>query len=704
MPDDDTLPLPMVRTRDIPATLPDTIRKTLKAREAPVTETAGRPMNTAEAVAQPEVTDHSASFRTAYDRLVARAHSLILLLLLVELASVVLLATMNGSALSHQFFLGDPQIRMAMIAGAILIVPAILVARIYPAAQISRHLLAVAQVGFSSLLAHTGGRTDVHFEAFGSLAFLALYCDWRVLLTANAVLALGSLVRFDGWPQLVHFALHPVISGWRRGFLWVAAEDLILITACQRIVHAIRASATRESRLHWDACHDGLTRLPNRRMLQDRFSATMKKQGQGALLFIDLDRFKQANDTLGHTLGDRLLAMVGDRLLTVLRPGRAFVARVGGDEFVALIEEATGAEEALAVATELIAALRRPFRVDHEEVLLSASIGISLCPAHGTDLATLQEHADRAMYMAKVNGRGQCAIFSAEGMRQESMMRQMDRDLYLALPRGELRLWFQPLVERTGRLHGFEALLRWQHPTRGLLLPSEFIPSAEKSGLITSIGEWVLWEACRQCMTWRVPPGDGIGVAVNVSAIQFDRNDFPQQVMSVVAESGLRADRLTLELTEGVLMRELARTSQQLARLRAAGVRVALDDFGTGYSSLSYLTSLPVDVIKLDRSFINRPFANAIALVESIVDMAHRIGLRVVAEGIETVAQAREIADLQCDEMQGLCFSGAIPAESVAEFLRDHVSKSGYLLSAAAWMDAEAIADFCEVFSADDCL
>jgi diguanylate cyclase (GGDEF)-like protein len=409
----------------------------------------------------------------------------------------------------------------------------------------------------------------------------------------------------------------------------------------------------------------------------------MKKPAKrGAVLFIDLDRFKQANDTLGHTQGDRLLKMVAARLIEALPPGQT-LARVGGDEFVVLLYDTAGPEDAISAAADLIAALRPLFRIDHHELVLSASIGISLCPEHGSDLAALQERADKAMFAAKSAGPGQFAIFSSEAADRESAMREIDRDLYLALPRGQLRVHYQPIVEHTGRLLGFEALVRWQHPTRGLVMPGDFISSAEKSGLIAGIGEWVLGEACRDCKTWQLPNGAPIGVAVNVSPVQFEQDDFPAQVMSILRQCEMVPSLVTLELTEGLLIREIDRTSAQLTGLRAAGVQVAIDDFGTGYSSLSYLTSLPVDAVKLDRSFINRSPATALSVVSSVVDMAHRIGLRVVAEGVETMIQARQIIGANCDEIQGLCFSGPIPAESVASFLRTNVTESGYVRSAA---------------------
>jgi len=302
-------------------------------------------------------------------------------------------------------------------------------------------------------------------------------------------------------------------------------------------------------------------------------------------------------------------------------------------------------------------------------LLLSASVGISLCPEHGTDLSSLQERADRAMYVAKSRGRNQWAVFSSEIAQHESRMQEIGRDMYQAQRRGELRVFFQPLVERDGQLTGFEALLRWTHPVYGPIAPSDCIPLAEKSGLILGIGDWVLREACRNCKSWQRVGQRPIRVAVNVSAVQFEREDFPEHVASIIDEIGIDASLVTLELTEGVLLRDLEQTRRQLEGLRASGVSISLDDFGMGYSSLSYLAMLPADTIKLDRSFVNRDFANASAVLESVIEMAHRVGLRVIGEGVETEAQNDRLSGMDCDELQGFYFSPPMPEDAVVEYI-----------------------------------
>jgi diguanylate cyclase (GGDEF)-like protein len=564
-----------------------------------------------------------------------------------------------------------PHVWAAVLAGPAFILPAIALAILWPTRQITRHCIAVAQILVSILLIDvTGGRIETHFHVFGSLAFLAFYRDWRVLVTASVLTAVDHVVRGIWWPESVYGIV--TVSPWRwvEHAWWVAFEDGFLFLSIKRSIQEMKAVALSTARLYTGAHHDVLTGLANRRLLQESFNSTpRKRQGIGrAVLFLDLDRFKHANDTLGHTIGDALLKMVASRLASVVAPGDT-LARVGGDEFVILMENVDSEEGATAAGARLLDALAAPFFVEGNELLLSASVGVSLSPEHGTDLAALQERADRAMYVAKSRGRNQCAVFSSEIARHETRLQEIGRDLYQAQKRGELQLYFQPLVERDGQLTGFEALLRWTHPQHGPIPPSDCIPMAEKSGLILGIGDWILREACRNCKSWQRAGERPVGVAVNVSAIQFEREDFPDQVMSVLHELDMDPALLTLELTEGVLLRNLERTGNQLGQLRASGVRVSLDDFGMGYSSLSYLATLPADTIKLDRSFVHREFANASAVLESVIEMAHRVGLRVIGEGVETEAQNNRLNGMDCDEMQGFYFSPPMPEEEVAGYI-----------------------------------
>jgi diguanylate cyclase (GGDEF)-like protein len=613
-------------------------------------------------------------FRAEFDHLAARVDRMMSRLLLAEWAGMMVLAgvitprTWNGT--SHSV---NPHMWAAILAGPAFILPTILISRLYPARQITRHVIAVAQMLASIVLIDvTGGRIETHFHIFGSLAFLAFYRDWRVLVTASVVTALDHLVRGIWWPQSVYGVL--TVSPWRwvEHTWWVAFEDFFLILASRRSIEDMWAVARHEAKLYWGAYHDVLTGLPNRRMLEECFGrAQNDPEARRAIVFLDLDRFKQANDTLGHTIGDKLLALVAERLAAVLTKEQT-LARIGGDEFVALLDEVGTPEKATDTAGRLLAAMAAAFRIDGHELLLSASVGISLYPDHGRDLAMLQERADNAMYVAKSLGRNQCVVFSREMARREQIVQEISRDLYMALPERQFRLHFQPLVGRSTEVVGFEALLRWIHPVHGLIPPSEFIPIAEKSGLIVGIGEWVLREASRHCAEWQIDGGRPIGVAVNVSGLQFERPDFGDRVRSILQECGLAPSLLTLEVTEGVLIRDVARACHHLNRLRRMGVRIALDDFGTGYSSLSYLAALPADTIKLDRSFVNREFGNGAAIIDSVIEMAHRIGLRVVAEGVETSSQGDRLLNLNCDELQGFYFSPPVAGDLVPGFLATH--------------------------------
>jgi diguanylate cyclase (GGDEF)-like protein len=615
----------------------------------------------------------SENFRYAIDELARQVDRMFVWLLAAEwlgmMAAALVVTPRVWSGAQNAL---HPHLWAALLAGPVFIIPAIMVALLWPGSHLSRHVIAVAQILVSVLLIDvTGGRIETHFHIFGSLAFLAFYRDWRVLVTASALTAVDHFVRGVWWPQSVYGITTASSWRWVEHAWWVVFEDFFLIIATRRSIREMWAVAVSKAQLYTGAYHDILTGLANRRLLQERFESQpqAERDSSRAIIFIDLDRFKQANDTLGHTVGDKLLTLVAQRLSSVT-PDNGTLARVGGDEFVFLLDTPAGLEEAVEGGASLLHAMAAPFSVDGHELLLSASVGISLYPEHGQDLETLQERADQAMYSAKSQGRNRCVVFSTELAKHENMLKEVGRDLYKALINNELQVHFQPLVERGAKLIGFEALLRWTHPRYGSIAPSDFIPLAERSGAIVAIGEWVLREACRSCRLWQTNAQSPLGVAVNVSAVQFEEPDFPMRVKSIVSESGLDPALLTLELTEGVLVRDLERARTQLAGLRDMGIRVALDDFGTGYSSLSYLTSMPADSIKLDRSFLSREFAKSAAVIESIIEMAHRLGLRVVGEGIETRAESERLFDLSCDELQGFYFSRAIPADAVQEFVK----------------------------------
>ena len=610
--------------------------------------------------------------RVAGDALTSRVNQMFIWLLAAEWIALMGIAFFtsprlwNGTESSMH-----PHLWIAILSGPAFILPTIVITLLYPLKPVTKHLVAAAQMLVSIVLTDvTGGRIESHFHIFGSLAFLAFYRDWRVLITASAITAVDHFMRGVWWPQSAYGLL--TVSPWRwvEHAWWVVFEDTFLIIAARRSSVEMREVATSKSQLYAGAYHDVLTGLANRRLLKESFESRVGSSPNrtGAILFIDLDRFKQANDTLGHTVGDALLVLVSARLSDLVG-NEGTLARVGGDEFVVMLEAASTAEQAIEMGTRLLGAFQESFQVGDHELLLSSTVGISLYPEHGSDLATLQERADRAMYVAKSRGRNQCAVFSSEIARHEDLLKDIARDLYQALPKGEFELYFQPLVDQNAQIIGFEALLRWKHPVHGLIPPSDFIGLAERSGLIVAIGDWVLAESCRMCVTWQSTEHNRIGVAVNVSALQFERPEFPERVREILRESGMDPSLLTLELTESVLVQDLKRACGHLAGLREIGVRVALDDFGTGYTSLSYLTMLPADIIKLDRSFLNRKAANTSAVVEAVIDMAHRIGLSVVGEGVESLDQTDWLVKMNCDELQGFYFSPPMPASSVQSFV-----------------------------------
>jgi diguanylate cyclase (GGDEF)-like protein len=425
-----------------------------------------------------------------------------------------------------------------------------------------------------------------------------------------------------------------------------------------------------EARIQHMAHHDWLTGLANRALFRERLNAALQDAPQEneapdqvrfAVLCVDLDRFKAINDTLGHAAGDSLLQLVAARLQTLVREGDT-VARIGGDEFTLLQLGINDTGQATALAERLIHELGQPYRLAGREMQIGASVGIVLAPLHGRDLDTILSFGDVALYQAKSQGRGRFSLFAPEMNDLQRERAELEGELRRAVTEGALHVHFQPQFDfETGRVVGAEALLRWKHPTRGPVPPSEFIPIAEEIGLITQLGGWVLATACREAAAWP----DDIRVAVNVSPAQFHAGGLVATVRAVLAESGLAPHRLELEITEGVLLRDSDLTRTALLDLKALGVRISLDDFGTGYSSLSYLRRMPLDKIKVDRSFVmalgHDPAAHA--LVRSIIGLATVLGLETNAEGVETKGQANMLREEGCQEAQGFFFGHPVPAE-----------------------------------------
>ena len=432
-----------------------------------------------------------------------------------------------------------------------------------------------------------------------------------------------------------------------------------------------------EAMLSRQAFSDALTGLPNRLLFLDRLEHALARARQHnrpvTVMFLDVDRFKQVNDRFGHGAGDALLVAAAGRLAAALRPSDT-LARLGGDEFTVLIEDLCHPSEALGLAERLLDAVRQPFTIDGRELNVTVSIGIACAPAVGIDLADLLRDADAAMYRAKAAGRGRAVVAGFGIGARTAAQLGLEMDLQYALQRDELRLHYQPEVDlRTGAVVGMEALVRWEHPRRGLVTPAEFIPLAEESDLIIRIGQWVLEEACRQARSWQAHHAGGppLVVSVNLSALQFQQSNLVAQVARILRETGVAPAGLRLEITESVVMQRTEHTVETLRALQELGVGLALDDFGTGYSSLSYLPWFPVDTLKLDPSFVHRVDSDEKMLVvlQAITALAHRLGMTVTAEGIESAAQWSCMRASQCDRGQGEYFAPALAPEALRSIL-----------------------------------
>jgi len=428
----------------------------------------------------------------------------------------------------------------------------------------------------------------------------------------------------------------------------------------QRMVYALKQS---EEKIRFRANYDSLTQLPNRpnfiEHLNDALAQGKRNSAQFALLFIDLDRFKTINDTLGHDCGDELLKQVAGRLLEGVRK-TDMVARLGGDEFTVLLTDLTDEMRASLIARKILARLSVPFLLLGHEIFSAASIGIAMFPGDGSDANTLLKNADMAMYESKNQGRNTFHFFAEQMTSRAQHFLDLDEDMRRALAQDELRLHYQPIYNlRDQSLVGVEALLRWQHPTKGLILPTDFISVAEETGFIVEIGLWVLGRACAEAMTWLSAGIDSdFYLAVNISMRQFNEDFCEKQVSEILQETGFPANNLLLEITESILIAEDKQVEQTLADYRQMGIRLAIDDFGTGYSSLSYLQHFSVTSLKINSSFIHGMDTNHSSrlLVEAIIAMAHTLDLLVVAEGVETQQQATLLAKLKCDMVQGNLF------------------------------------------------
>ena len=473
---------------------------------------------------------------------------------------------------------------------------------------------------------------------------------------------------------LVHKSGHEVHFECTSRSMPFAGESMRLL-----VLRDITVRRAAQARIEFMALHDTLTQLPNRMYLMERLDSIValarRHRSQAAVLFVDLDKFKTVNDSLGHHVGDGLLREVASRITAVVRDSDV-VSRLGGDEFIVVLSDVESAHDAALVAGKLIESISAEVSIDGHKLSVSPSIGISLYPQDGDTTGDLVRHADAAMYHAKNNGRGNYQFFKSFMFEPASQAIEKERALKQALQNSELVLHYQPQRRRAdGAIVGLEALVRWQHPTLGLVGPDEFIPFAETHGLVVGIDRWVLNEACRQLKTWHQEGALKVPVAINLSAIDFKQRNLVQEVSEVLKTHGLEPKYLEIEITESVLMDSDARVLNQLHQLSAMGVGLTLDDFGSGYSSLAYLRRFPINKLKIDRSFVS-DFANdsnemggGTAITSAIIQMARSLKLETVAEGVETQMQMDILRDMGCDQFQGFLISHPVSASAVREFL-----------------------------------
>jgi diguanylate cyclase (GGDEF)-like protein/PAS domain S-box-containing protein len=503
------------------------------------------------------------------------------------------------------------------------------------------------------------GRTDADFHP-AELAALYVERDREVIESGEVRVIEEDLVpRKDGSMAMLRTKKIAIADAdGRAEYLLGVSED---------IADRKRAEAQIARLAHYDP----LTELPNRVLFQKHLGEALSRRARSgdqlAVHFIDLDRFKTVNDTLGHPIGDALLRVAAERLRGCVREGDT-VARLGGDEFAVVQTGLTDMSGATRLAERVVEAMAAPFDIQGHQVMIGASVGVSAAPSDGDDADELLKKADMALYRAKADGRGAFHFFERAMDEQLQARRALELDLRRALAAGEFQLYYQPLYNLgDDRVTGCEALLRWNHPERGMVSPADFIPLAEEIGLIVQLGEWVLREACAEAARWP----DHVRLAVNLSPAQFRDRGLVRTVISALAVSGLPAERLELEITESVLLQDNAANMSMLHDLKALGVRISMDDFGTGYSSLSYLRSFPFDKIKIDQTFVRDILedSDALAIIKAVLDLGSSLGIVTTAEGVETVEQLNALRDQGCAEIQGYFISRPAPASEIARML-----------------------------------
>ncbi len=570
-----------------------------------------------------------------------------------------------------------PHVLAAFFGGGVLSLLPMLFVWWHPGERTTRHVIAAFQMLTSSLLiALTGGRIETHFHIFVSIAFLAFYFDWTVLLTATSVVAIDHVLRGTFFPESIFGVAAASPWRWLEHAGWLVMCDIFLISssfARRRNLRVLGETQVQQGNLLTKAYNDTLTGLPNRLRFQHWIAELLESRREThepfALMYIDLDRFKEINDGHGHAAGDQVLSQVARRLSEYAGP-HSLLARLGGDEFVAVFSEVPNRAKLADISEEITASLMLPFQYKGEQLSLGASIGISIFPEHGVQEGELLHRADQAMYRVKLQGR-----------RGYSFYEQPDSDagsegdliaaLESALSRDEFEIHYQPFVDSASRLTGFEALVRWRCPVRGLVPPIQFIPAAESSGFILPLGRMVLAKAIQQAAAWRAQDLTFGFITVNVSPLQLTERGFVPYVESLLQEHSLPVSFISLECTESACASDPV-VQRCLEALRERGLRIYIDDFGTGYSSLGRLQEMRFDTIKIDRAFVSRLTVSETGreIVGLMISFAHLLGMTVVAEGVETNDQYNILQGMGCDHIQGYLISRPLPSSEAAGFIR----------------------------------
>ena len=627
------------------------------------------------------VGDAKDNFRAQHRRICRRTDRLIAIIMSVQWAGAIVAAllisprTWEGSTSAIH-----PHLIAAIYLGGLITIFPVSLALLRPGEKFTRHVIAACQMLMSGLLIHiSGGRPETHFHIFGSLAFLALYFDWTVLLTATLTTVLNHSVMAYFAPVSIFGTALSSEARFFEHVLWVVFFDCFLIASCIQNLRGLREISKRETEqegLLYQAYHDSLTGLGNRLLIHREMSERRTLRGTDgqtfALMALDLDRFKEVNDTLGHQAGDDILTQVSSRIKAHIRDQDTLV-RMGGDEFALIIADCEDVSLAENIARRIIETLNLPFQHGTHTVHIGVSIGICMNRNADTEAPELFHHADLALYKVKNAGRNRFLVFDEE-MRAETLQQMsLEHRLRNAVLTEALQVHYQPIVSAGNSVLGFEALLRWSDSIHGTVSPDVFIPIAERSGLIVTLGAWVLRKACAQAAEWRLAGKNIQKMSVNVSSIQLAHADFVPTVLRTLKETSLPAELLDLELTESALIQNHGAAQKALDLLRKFGVRLSIDDFGTGYSSLSYLRDLPVQTLKIDRSFIKNIVTSIDArlLVESMIEMAHTLNLRVVAEGVEDDAQLDLLTQAGCDEIQGFHISRAVDPDEAVRLLSE---------------------------------